>query len=1080
MIRLFLASIFFCLATSPVNGKVVINEFLASNNEDIPDKDGEFHDWIELYNKGQEPYNLEGHYMTDDAEELEWEFPEVIIEPGEFLLLYASGKDRKEGELHTNFRISKDGDPVILTDERGFIIDEVPPLELPTDYSYGRVPDGGDQWYYFDNPTPAESNQEAEAFEGLTEKPDFSQKPGFHEDEFELELIPPHPDAQIYFTLDGSYPTTDDKKYEGPIELEELEKQGGELADIPIGIHDHPGHPDYEDFFHGHTIRAIAKRPNFKESYDKSGTFFITPEGRDRYSMPVVSFQLAKDSILGEERGIHAIGDDPEDPNFRQRGDEWERPAHFELFDNDREQYFNQNIGLRTHGNYSRELPKKNFRIYSRRIYRTNPLNYPLFPDQDLHEFKRVMFRQSSNDWGGQWARNVSDHRGTIFRDALGQEIVADMDFEVQANRQVIIFLNGEYWGIYNMRERYDRFYVATNYHFHRDSVDQLENNMNIDEGERDHYEQMRNFIRNNDLSDPDNYSRVQTKMDVSNFIDYQIGEVFMNNYDWPHNNIRYWRKRTNEYQPDAPKGHDGRWRWMMNDVDFGLGLYPQGADYNMLDHFRQKEEGEEWATALIRNLLDNKGFYHDFVRTFCDHLNTTFERQKMLRLLESFENRFEPEIQENIDRWKAPKTKSKWRENVNNVRHFLANRSDYIWKYLEDFSKHGDKQPLILQANNSEKGYVKLNGITISGDDFTWKGDYFDELSLELEAVAHEGATFEGWTGDLTTSEQKIEVKTKNIKKVKALFDEDPDYSRPYSLPNPHSLEMEDYSFTSWPANASAGTYPSNMVFHQKLSKDPGIDADIVSDYHMAYDRASRSRIVGLDEEGFAFINTPETQDEPRAGFMGAAVLALDTRNRENIKLNWQGQTLNAHDRQYAIRVQYRKGEYGPFNNLKDKNKNFVEYYANVAGNHSQTLENIKLPEQLEDEEEVHLRFNYFNPHGETYYDLAEEGERARLAISSISVTSEPRDEEQEDLFTIYPNPASQSRITIQNRENVTSPLSLTLFDLSGKKVQEKSLETFSNLKNYELDLGELSSGVYMLHIEEGERREVKRLIIE
>ncbi len=151
------------LLSGCVGSDVRINEIMASNGETIVDEDGDYEDWIELYNTGARSVNLRGYYLSDDEEDpLKWKFPEVIIEPGEFLLVWASAKNRTEGPLHTNFRISRDGEPIILSRPNGKVADSVPPVTIPQDVSLGPIPDGGEEWFYLLTPTPGEGNEKSQ------------------------------------------------------------------------------------------------------------------------------------------------------------------------------------------------------------------------------------------------------------------------------------------------------------------------------------------------------------------------------------------------------------------------------------------------------------------------------------------------------------------------------------------------------------------------------------------------------------------------------------------------------------------------------------------------------------------------------------------------------------------------------------------------------------------------------------------------------------------------------------------------------------------------------------------------------
>lgn len=208
-------------AGNPVSAQVALNEIQASNGITIADEDGDFEDWIELYNYGNETVNLSGYGLSDEYDDpFRWVFPTVAIGPGEFLLVWASGKDRTTpaSALHTNFSISADGEEIILTDPDGERVDELPPEPIPRDLSYGRVPDGIGDWFFFSEPTP-EGENSTEPFSEVLEPPQFSHAEGPHPEPFQLTLFAEN-EADIYYTTDGSMPEPESAQaYPGPISI---------------------------------------------------------------------------------------------------------------------------------------------------------------------------------------------------------------------------------------------------------------------------------------------------------------------------------------------------------------------------------------------------------------------------------------------------------------------------------------------------------------------------------------------------------------------------------------------------------------------------------------------------------------------------------------------------------------------------------------------------------------------------------------------------------------------------------------------------------------------------------------------
>ncbi|RXF56879.1 hypothetical protein EG867_16410, partial [Enterococcus faecalis] len=189
---------------------------------------------------------------------------------------------------------------------------------------------------------------------------------------------------------------------------------------------------------------------------------------------------------------------------------------------------------------------------------------------------------------------------------------------------------NGEYWGIHNLRERVDKYFLSAKFGVNEEQLDILEGNMAVDEGDNSHYAAMMDYLLANGAGEATHYNRVKEMMDMESYRDYMISEIFMANTDWPGNNIKYWRLQTPEYLPEAGPGRDGRWRWILFDADFSFGIYrPEEYSLDMM-RFTTRADGPDWpnppwSTLLFRKLLENEEFKTGFIIRFCDQLNTAF-----------------------------------------------------------------------------------------------------------------------------------------------------------------------------------------------------------------------------------------------------------------------------------------------------------------------------------------------------------------------------------------------------------------------------------------------------------------------
>ncbi len=847
-----------------VSRDVVINEVMASNATTIADEDGDHEDWIELFNRGQDAVSLAGYGLSDDyGNPFRWVFPDVVIEPGAFLLVWASGKDRRspDNPLHTNFSIKSDGEEVLITHPDGERLDELAPIPIPSDISYGRKPDGDDQWFFFAEPTPGAANT-TQGTTGILGPPLFSVQGGFHPGPFELEIEHPDTSVTIVYTTDGSepcisnlggtsyqykndYPFFPDEPFgdflehtfissivDGPLLIADRTEEPDRIARISATVQ----YPDYlpdDPVFKGRVVRARAWKDGMLPSDIITHSYFVSSVDEERFSLPVVSLTTQENHLFDYNDGIYTPGVDadrwrennphqtfpwPYYGNFRRRGDEWEYPAHLELFEHPgKERVVAQNVGIRIHGGATRSYPNKSLRLYARNQYGDPYLVHNFFGGQ-TEGYKRLILRNSGNDFPTSLWRPDFPSR-TMFRDAAIQAIMRTLRIDTQEYRPAVLFINGEYWGIMNIRERYDKHYLHRKYGVDEENIDLLTGRDEVKEGDNIHYNELIGYMETYGVTDQEHYDWALTRMDEKNFIDYQIANIFADNTDWPGNNIDYWRLRTGQFQPDAPYGHDGRWRWMLFDMDFGFGLVGTAEAYrhNTLD-FATTTQGSSWpnppwSTFLLRTLLENKSFRNQFVTRFADLLNTAFLPERTTGIIARMQDDIDGEIEEHFARWGYPDAYADWLGHVDVMTVFAEERPFYQRRHIMEHFGYDGMVEVELDVNEEHMGYIRINTIDIepstAGVDehpYPWQGLYFKGVPVEIEAIPEPGHKFSHWEGASGSSSPVITLDTGHDINLTAHFilADEPILIHYWlfdtGMPNNTPLEIQDafYSLTS------------------------------------------------------------------------------------------------------------------------------------------------------------------------------------------------------------------------------------------------------------------------------------------
>ena len=580
-------------------GGVYISEFGGSTGSVASD-------WVELHNSTGSAVSLAGYGISNNPKNpAKWVFPDISIEPGEYLLLYATGSADKaqKKNLKLNFCISSTGEALFFFDPNGKLIDKLSAGRMRSGQSYGR--DGSDNRYYYADPTPGAPN--GKGYEGITQLPAFSVTPGIYDNAVTVAITAGEGET-IRYTTDCTTPNASSEVYSGELSISK-----------------------------NSVIRAAAFRDGYLSGDVATATYLFRSDGVN-HALPVVTLVTDPDNLWNSKTGIYATGDqfDPDAASYadtlqsatyyqakfateEQVDTIWEKPAAFSLFDDNGKQVFTQNVGIRIAGSFGRGRAQKGFNVIARKEYGKGSMEYPFFENRPYTEYKAVVLRAGAQD----------QNRSKI-RDELASGLLEGTDINIlyQAYRPTVLYLNGEYWGVYFMKEKRNRFFVAQH--------ENTENNVDLaigkgfkqrSYGDNSDWVSLYEYATSHDLSASDAYNYVAERMDVDSFRDYMIAEIYNGNTDTY--NFQYYRLKG------------GKWKFIFYDFCWGF----QSPGHETLAFRMGKTPSDVCSAKLFAAMLQNKGWRDSFCRRFAELLNTAFAPGRVSALIEELYGYVEPEI---------------------------------------------------------------------------------------------------------------------------------------------------------------------------------------------------------------------------------------------------------------------------------------------------------------------------------------------------------------------------------------------------------------------------------------------------
>lgn len=675
----FLLTLFLLVNSATLKAQLLINELMQSNVDCIMDDLNDFPDsWVELYNAGQSRVDLSGYRLGVSPDMSEsWRLPAKMIPPGGYVLVYC---DKVRKGYHTHFRLESGKGCEVYLFSNGEVVDQVTGLKKQPapNIAYGRKADAATEWGYQLKPTPAAQNCGTVAT-CMVGTPVFST-PGrvvTSSEPISLELSLPEgsPDGtEIRYTLNGAEPTTTSPLYTSPLTISS-----------------------------NTVIRATLFCPGCLSPRSVCHSYIFFPQNRP-LSLPVVSIVADGRYFYDSKIGIYTAGD--YQSNRNNYDFDWRRPVNIELFEKaDAASAINQLCETRVMGGNSRVAGVKSLAVYANKRFGAKRLQYEFFPDQrpGVTDFKSIALRNGGNDFFY-----------LAMRDAIIQRTMAQhADLDWQAWRPVVLFMNGVYKGVLNIRDRSNADNVYT-YYDGLEDIDMVENLNQLKEGSLDNYNAFKAFYSQQGHT----MQEYREWMDCEEYINLMVMNTYFMNCDFPGKNIMMWR----------PRSEDGRWRWIAKDTDFGLGLYDQTADFNYIAWLYDPDYDASWRnwankpshTLLFRHLMEDPDFNREFIDhaavymgDFLNERGTRAVWDPMLDMV-STEMPFSCKIQS-----------KEWDEYVrltNDARSWLAARANYVYQHLADFYQLGKPIPLTINKTlnsqfstlNSQFSALRVNGIDI------------------------------------------------------------------------------------------------------------------------------------------------------------------------------------------------------------------------------------------------------------------------------------------------------------------------------------------------------------------------------
>lgn len=693
-----LLSLLLLTLTFSVTSQVIINEYSCSNMTGVTDAYGEREDWVELHNPTATAVDLTGYFLSNKSTNLfKWVIPSGTIPANGFKMVFCSNRNTVNGtQLHPNFNLKQTkGDWIILTNVAGVVEDSLKLVHMTkADHSVGRSTNGATDWKLFTTPTPNANNTGAQNFYVPT--PVISLAPGFYTGTQTVTITCSDPTASIRYTINGANPTTTSTLYSGPITI----------AATTI-------------------LRAAAFGTN-QPSFIESNTYFINVT----HPIPVVSVSSsAVSTLVANGNQITAVGS-------------------FELFEDDGT-FIDEGQGeFNKHGNDSWAYAQRGFDYITRDEFGyAAQLEHQIFPESTRDKFQRVILKPAASD-------NYSFEDGAHIRDAFIHtlSIRADMKLDERTWRPCIVYLNGQYWGVYEIREKADD-HDYTNHYFNQDkfNLQYLKTwggtwqEYGAPNAQPD-WTALRTYINTNNMAVPANFNYVDSLLNWESLCDYFMFNSYVVNQDWLNWNTAWWRGMD-------PLGDKKKWRYTLWDMDATFGHYVNytgipdpSANADPCNVENLPNPGGQGHTNILEKLInENPVVEQYYITRYIDLVNTYFSCDYMIPLLDSMVAEITSEMPGQIAKWPQPGSSfADWQSKVQTLRNFINNRCTALEQGLIDCYSLTGPFDVTFDVSPALSGEIKVNSIW--APTYPWATSYYGGIATNLVAQPLPGYVFDHW----------------------------------------------------------------------------------------------------------------------------------------------------------------------------------------------------------------------------------------------------------------------------------------------------------------------------------------------